>query len=122
MCFTQTLAPGDFKKNDNDEKESEMKDTYHDEQVKAPIDKVIYLPKPAVQCCNDDYNTIKLREVADSCAICLSSYEEGDIVCWSSNATCPHVFHHGCIAGWIRRRNTSSCPVCRQEFVNIKND
>jgi hypothetical protein len=36
-----------------------------------------------------------VRQVPNCCAVCLSSYEVGDRVVWSSNEECKHVFHYG---------------------------
>ena len=39
--------------------------------------------------------------VTEDCSICLSSFKVGDRICWSSNETCPHVYHEQCIIQWL---------------------
>jgi hypothetical protein len=61
-------------------------------------------------------------EIPNDCAICLSSYEEGDMVVGSSNPMCMHVFHSGCVEAWLLRRRGRPddflrCPCCRQIFL-----
>lgn len=63
--------------------------------------------------------------VPASCAICLASYEVGDLVTYSPSS-CSHVFHRDCIQTWFDRPknyiNTEdevclyNCPSCRQGF------
>lgn len=50
-----------------------------------------------------------------ACDICLCEFERGDVLAWSRNRTCSHHFHRDCVVDWLRRRTT--CPSCRQEFV-----
>jgi len=62
------------------------------------------------------------RSVSGSCAICLMKYNENDIVVWSSNSNCPHVFHENCIVSWFsKKRHYFLCPCCRQDFFGGKN-
>jgi hypothetical protein len=72
--------------------------------------------------CSSNLEGNQQAEIADDCAICLSSYEEGDSVVGSSNPMCMHVFHSGCIEAWLVRRRGGPddflrCPCCRQTFV-----
>jgi hypothetical protein len=86
------------------------------------------------------------RRVPNCCAICLSGYEVGDKVVWSSNKKCKHAFHRDCALDWFSKiRNppslstdsdwavggTSSsataapkiptpCPCCRREFTDVE--
>ena len=74
------------------------------------------------------------REVAASCAICLSPYQVGDQVTWAAadahpttdaemadpsnnkKGLCQHAFHTDCIIGWLSKKDEAKCPVCRQSF------
>jgi len=56
------------------------------------------------------------RNVNSLCAICLNLYSVGDIVVWSDNEKCHHVYHEDCICMWLVRRR-KQCPVCRQCFL-----
>ena len=95
---------------------------------------------PQHQNLEDDKNSLT-REVPNSCAICLIEYEVSDIVSWSANPQCPHIFHEQCIAKWflsLGRLQTIcdisledecaknvlnyrlECPCCRQDFIPTK--
>jgi hypothetical protein len=48
----------------------------------------------------------------DECCICLSLFEEGDIL----NITkCSHVYHFSCLSQWKKKQ--MSCPYCRCEIA-----
>jgi hypothetical protein len=55
-----------------------------------------------------------------SCAICLGDYQKGEIVCWSHNAKCNHVFHLECAEEWLMRN--VECPCCRFKFILNNNN
>ena len=60
------------------------------------------------------------RCVPAFCAICLSCYEPGNTIVWSSNRLCPHVFHEECIKQWLIKlpqREGAACPCCRRDFL-----
>lgn len=62
---------------------------------------------------------ISIQTDNSTCAICLSNYEEGQIVVKSPNAPCTHLFHFGCMRQWIEKRAADDCPCCRRNFVEI---
>jgi len=69
---------------------------------------------------NNNNNTNEAcRTVSGVCAICLSTYEEGDRVTWSPGSSCPHAFHTDCIVAWLAKKYTPHCPCCRQEFCTL---
>ena len=41
------------------------------------------------------------RAHSDGCTVCLNPFEVGQTVTWSSNPTCPHVFHQECMMDWF---------------------
>uniref|UniRef100_A0A7N0V055 RING-type domain-containing protein n=1 Tax=Kalanchoe fedtschenkoi TaxID=63787 RepID=A0A7N0V055_KALFE len=67
-----------------------------------------------------DLPSAKFRDVAikrdydadaeDCCSVCLVEFDGEDEV--SELAVCGHVFHSGCIRGWIER-DRFTCPLCR---------
>lgn len=59
-----------------------------------------------------------IRKASGTCAICLCNFEEGNVVAWSSNDGCCHVFHHDCIVSWLVKQAQPACPCCRRDFVN----
>ncbi len=54
------------------------------------------------------------------CSICINSFQEHDIVSWSQNQACRHVFHHTCIIPWLTK--DPQCPCCRQPFLGISSN
>ncbi|GKZ00213.1 hypothetical protein MPSEU_000974300 [Mayamaea pseudoterrestris] len=78
---------------------------------------------------SNDYSThclVRLtptRTASNVCAICLSDYQQGDAVVWSSNQNCRHAFHVDCMLDWLVKipgGAAALCPCCRQVFVDIK--
>jgi hypothetical protein len=53
------------------------------------------------------------------CPICFEAFRIGEVVSWSANPTCDHVFHHICIKEWLVERK--ECPFCRQVFLPVDN-
>jgi hypothetical protein len=51
------------------------------------------------------------------CPVCMEALEVGELVSWSSNTHCEHVFHHCCIKEWLLKREC--CPCCRQTFLPV---
>ncbi|XP_063792661.1 E3 ubiquitin-protein ligase RNF43-like [Pseudophryne corroboree] len=56
--------------------------------------------------------TVAEDEAAQSCAICLMEYEEGERVIVLS---CSHRYHPSCILQWFA--TNLSCPLCRRECI-----
>ncbi|GKE25968.1 putative zinc finger, RING/FYVE/PHD-type containing protein [Tanacetum coccineum] len=53
-------------------------------------------------------------EEVDSCAICLSEYEENEKM---ATLRCGHGFHVECIKSWLLRKNV--CPTCRATALTV---
>ena len=66
--------------------------------------------------------TSRRRTASAHCAICLESYRVDDVIVWSANVNCSHVFHEKCMQNWIMKRFKPDCPMCRQTFVNMTMD
>jgi hypothetical protein len=68
-------------------------------------------PPPPPEWCAD---------VPNLCAICLDSYQPGQVVAWSSG--CRHAFHQDCISHYLAKKmigGESPCPSCRQKFCDL---
>jgi hypothetical protein len=64
-----------------------------------------------------------VRGVSNSCAICLSPYEVGDTIVWSSNPMCEHAFHAECMIHWsVEEHGPPHCPCCRKIFIQDSED
>ncbi|CAN1796360.1 E3 ubiquitin-protein ligase RHA2B [Linum perenne] len=50
---------------------------------------------------------------SDECVVCLCGLSDGELV---RELDCLHVFHKGCLDGWLRRRNFT-CPICRSPLL-----
>jgi hypothetical protein len=84
-------------------------------------------PSPVATCLNQtpDASSIPLppgewREVHNTCAICLDSYQPGQVVAWSSG--CRHAFHQDCIAHYLAKKmigGETPRPSCRQKFCDL---
>lgn len=55
----------------------------------------------------------KKEVTLDECPICLSEYDDGDIV--SRGNSCRHTFHRDCLQCWMKKQ--PSCPCCRQNIM-----
>eukprot|EP00523_Entomoneis_sp_CCMP467_P002285 CAMPEP_0168748246 /NCGR_PEP_ID=MMETSP0724-20121128/16076_1 /TAXON_ID=265536 /ORGANISM="Amphiprora sp., Strain CCMP467" /LENGTH=525 /DNA_ID=CAMNT_0008796067 /DNA_START=57 /DNA_END=1634 /DNA_ORIENTATION=+ len=67
----------------------------------------------------EDENDNDVDEESDhqsTCIVCLNSYNQGDVIAWSPNPQCQHIFHRDCITEWLQKN--VSCPVCRNPFLN----
>jgi hypothetical protein len=67
-------------------------------------------------CTNVECGSISAVEEKE-CPVCMDALEAGDLVSWSPNTTCEHVFHHCCIKEWLIKRKC--CPCCRQTFLPV---
>jgi hypothetical protein len=68
----------------------------------------------------DDTEGIELwegDEDENECPICMEAFQLDEIVSWSPNEKCSHVFHHECIKEWLLRHGT--CPLDREVFLPI---
>jgi hypothetical protein len=81
---------------------------------------ILSVPKPGTIWDDSDseYSDKEVRRAfVGSCAVCLSSYRAGDMIVWSSNSQCQHVFHESCFITWAQVQECPTCPCCRQSFV-----
>jgi hypothetical protein len=61
-------------------------------------------------------------DVPNMCAICLDSYQPGQVVAWSSSGYCSHAFHQDCITHYLAKKmlgGETPCPSCRQKFCDL---
>jgi hypothetical protein len=64
---------------------------------------------------SDDYESFSEEQTV--CAICLSRFEDHQLVCESNNGSCQHVFHKDCMIGWLTTKEHDDCPICRQNYL-----
>jgi hypothetical protein len=64
-----------------------------------------------------------LVSIPITCAICLETYKQGEMIVLSGNSSCTHGFHHECILDYLVRyeKEGAPCPCCRQAFMPIEN-
>ena len=70
---------------------------------------------------DDDEHDIEEQSASAStcheCAICLEAFVPDEIVSWSANRSCSHVFHHDCIKFWLLSH--TDCPFCRKTILSV---
>ncbi|ORZ19884.1 hypothetical protein BCR42DRAFT_410721 [Absidia repens] len=60
----------------------------------------------------DRFDEWTMEDPADaSCTICLSDYEDGDLIC---KLRCDHHFHRDCVHEWLALN--FKCPLCQRDF------
>jgi hypothetical protein len=64
---------------------------------------------------SDDYESFSEEQAV--CAICLSRFEDHQLVCEFNNGSCEHVFHKDCMICWLITDDYSHCPMCRQNYL-----
>ncbi|KAL3089373.1 hypothetical protein niasHS_007095 [Heterodera schachtii] len=75
---------------------------------------------PPIQIAVKPFNGLPQRIVkdgeqpAESCAICLGNYEQGESVITLPCAEGKHEFHAECFKAWFKQNN--SCPLCREKI------
>ncbi|GKY99787.1 hypothetical protein MPSEU_000932500 [Mayamaea pseudoterrestris] len=77
-------------------------------------------PAPPLQqtASYDTHETTESDYMEDKeCPICMSAFKVNEIVSWSPNEQCNHVYHHECIKEWLLRH--SDCPFCRHVFLTV---
>nr|XP_016496540.1 PREDICTED: E3 ubiquitin-protein ligase At1g63170-like [Nicotiana tabacum] len=52
------------------------------------------------------------EEEQETCAICLSEYQDEDTI---GKLQCGHEFHFGCVNKWLQQKN--ACPFCRASVL-----
>lgn len=74
-------------------------------------------PSKAVR--KDEHDVVPSAIGRDTCPICIVDFEEGDDVrvlpCEGK-----HAFHQSCVDPWLLELSTS-CPICRQDFIALEN-
>lgn len=56
------------------------------------------------------------RTVPGLCTVCLTPYQVGDKVTYSTQTDCLHCYHSDCIIPWLLKKESPHCPICRQNF------
>lgn len=67
--------------------------------------------------CTDVECALISADEEKECPVCMDAFDVGDLISWSPNTNCEHVFHHCCIKEWLIERKC--CPCCRQTFLPV---
>jgi len=86
---------------------------FSSEQAEENEEDVRTIKRVDTNVTDDECSSDESRE----CPICMEDLKVGDVVSWSANKTCDHVFHHECIKEWLLRH--INCPFCRQVFMPV---
>jgi len=125
VILTSSSLPSDTAPTDNDEQPSAVVAHVGD------LESGLVTNHPSSSFLEDDQGFIKIedhtatcndycrhRVAPNGCAICIKKYEKGEVVTWSSNEDCVHVFHLDCLERWFSRPKAEmKCPCCRSTFV-----
>jgi len=60
------------------------------------------------------YSASLFSDPGSGCAVCLSDYEEADLL---RRLPCGHYFHRRCADQWLRR--SKRCPLCMQDIDSV---
>jgi hypothetical protein len=128
--IAETAEKSEMVKNSTDEEttnsDDELGEAVEDPIVSLYIDELdedettfVKIPRPGL---NPSLSAKKETRLAPNlCCICLSNYEVGEKVVWSSNPLCEHVFHHKCIQSWIMmQKDRFLCACCRRPFIAVE--
>merc|ERR1711865_1196948 len=75
--------------------------------------------------------------ISGTCVICFEQFEKDDMIVWSEDPTCPHVYHQDCMVHFLAsnaERNTTGrarrtnildvthnpCPTCRKNYCHVR--
>jgi Ring finger domain len=83
------------------------------------------LESPSCDACTDEEECLSMNsswnETEDDsvreCPICMSELLQGQIVSWSANELCNHVYHHECIKEWLLRH--TQCCLCKHIYLPV---
>jgi hypothetical protein len=81
---------------------------------------ILKLSKPPATSLDPTLAPAEWCDVDNMCAICLDSYQPGQVVAWSSG--CRHAFHQDCISHYLVKKmigGETPCPSCRQKFCEL---
>ncbi|KAI8338437.1 hypothetical protein BC941DRAFT_422916 [Chlamydoabsidia padenii] len=63
------------------------------------------------------YEELTMDPADSLCTICLSDYENGELIC---RLRCNHHFHKDCVHEWLALNY--KCPLCQRDFRQIKSN
>ena len=88
---------------------------------------------------NTPTHRTNIPRISGTCVICLEQFHKDEVIVWSEDPTCHHVYHHDCLVDYFAahaERTTSighgrtlrldvpqnPCPTCRQPFCHVPED
>ncbi|PIM98404.1 hypothetical protein CDL12_29118 [Handroanthus impetiginosus] len=96
----------------------------HQQDQFQPSPSLVPLPIPVINKSIKDHLPIKVKSqlrgndeeghMDDSCAVCLNTIEEWDMVRELGN--CKHKFHAHCLDSWMDE-GKETCPICRAKLM-----
>jgi hypothetical protein len=63
----------------------------------------------------DERHVIVEGYSALSCPICLDAFDRDDVITWSKELRCQHVYHANCLNPWLMEND--DCPICRTSLI-----
>lgn len=123
---TDEESPSKSKSGDNEQR-NEPKVNKNDQKRLEHITSISNLPCHTTPTDDDDDDDdgdeeeVIIHEVDDDeereCPVCMSPLQVDDIVSWSANPLCSHVYHHECIKEWLLRH--TECCLCKHTMLPV---
>ena len=78
-------------------------------------------------------NNKEKQMISGTCIICFAEFVKDDVIVWSENRTCIHVYHKECMVNYLASNaqrelystlnvNKNPCPTCRQNYCTVTDE
>jgi len=83
---------------------------------------------------NNNHNKEKQKQmISGTCIICFDEFMKDDVIVWSQDPKCSHIYHKECMVSYLASNAQRSkigtlnvsdnpCPTCRQNYCTVQDD